>query len=169
MQEQQRDYSFTTIFARIFASNLPRSVLRNGELLPRSLMLRDRVGHPSSGIAKAVRFQRGPDFIRPVTIQSPLELLFQSRDSSAVPEMGRLLFLFTLDLHSIPVIVFDPFHELSRLLDVNYGKAASTIERLCCFPPSYSFARIFASNLPRSVLRNADALPSSLILRPMAA
>ena len=31
--------------------------------------------------------------------------------------------------------------------------------------PSYSFGRILASNFPRSVLRNGDALPSSLILR----
>jgi hypothetical protein len=30
-------------FVTIFASNLPRSVLRNGELLPRSLIERDRM------------------------------------------------------------------------------------------------------------------------------
>ncbi len=70
--------------------------------------------------------------IRPATIQSPLELLFPSRDSSAVPAMGRRL--FTLDLHSIPMIALDSLHELSRLLDVNCGKAASAMERLCCFP-----------------------------------
>ncbi len=35
--------------------------------------------------------------------------------------------------------------------------------------PSYSFTRILASNFPRSVLRKADALPSSLIERDRAA
>jgi len=36
---------FIYSFASVFASNFPRSVLRNGEVLPRSLILRARAAY----------------------------------------------------------------------------------------------------------------------------